>query len=118
MTVQIENLLASLAEELRLAQHERATGASDSSLQSVVSLLQRADNLTKLGQSVAAQELFDSAAHQVSDSWSFRAKLATELFEFVKAVEHKASKRSHREFVPKANLEDPRGHPGGLDSSA
>lgn len=95
MTVQIENLLASLTEKLQLAKEERPTGASDLSLESVISLLQRADKLAKSGRSLKAQELFDSAARQVSDSWSFRATLATDVLDLDKAVENIASHRSH-----------------------
>jgi hypothetical protein len=95
MTVQIENLLGSLNEESRLTKEERATGASDLSLQSVVSLLQRADKLVNADQSANARELFDSAARQVSESWSFRSMLGIEVLEFVRAVERRTSGQSH-----------------------
>lgn len=86
MIVQIEYLLASLNEELRLAKEQRSTGASDLSLQSVVSLLQRADTLAATGQLANAKELFDAAARQVSDSWSFSSRLCLEVLEFVRAA--------------------------------
>ena len=94
MTVQIENLLASLNEELRLAKEERATGASGESLQSVVSLLQRADQFAKSGELANARELLDAAARQVSDSWSFSSALGTEVLEFVRAAERRTSSQS------------------------
>lgn len=84
--MQIEYLLASLNEELRLAKEQRSTGASDLSLQSVVSLLQRADTLAATGQLANAKELFDAAARQVSDSWSFSSRLCVEVLEFVRAA--------------------------------
>jgi hypothetical protein len=92
MTVQIEALLATLNEELPLAKEDRATGASDLSLQSVVSLLQRADKSAKAGQSAIARELFDSAARQVSDSWSFRSTLSIEVLEFARRIESAPTK--------------------------
>ncbi|WP_457965623.1 hypothetical protein M1E17_04040 [Arthrobacter sp. D1-29] len=85
MTAQIENLLASLNEELRFAKEERATGASDVSLQSVASLLQRADKFTASGQWANDQELLNAAAHHISDSWGFRSTLGVEILEFVRA---------------------------------
>jgi hypothetical protein len=91
VTVQIQNLLASLNEELGLAKEQRSTGASDLSLQSVVSLLQRGDTLTASGQWANAKELFDAAARQVSDSWSFSSRLGMEVLEVVRAVERGAS---------------------------
>ena len=84
MTVQIEYLLASLNEELRLAKERRSAGASDLSLQSVVSLLQRADTLAASGQWANAKELFDAAAGQVSDSWSSSSRLGVEVLEVVR----------------------------------
>jgi hypothetical protein len=86
MTVQIENLLTSLDEELQLARDARRSGASDLSLQSVIGLLQRADKLANAGQAEKARELFDSAARQVVDSWSFSSVLGIEVLEFVRAV--------------------------------
>jgi hypothetical protein len=94
MTAQIEDLLASLDEERRLAKEERATGASDVSLQSVASLLQRADTLAASGQSDNAQDLLDAAARQVSDSWSFSSTLGVEVLKFVRAVEPRPSNQS------------------------
>jgi hypothetical protein len=94
MTAQIENLLASLNEERRLAKEERATGASDVSLQSVAILLQRADTLAASGQSDNAQDLLDAAARQVSDSWSFTSTLGVEVLKFVRAVEPRTSNQS------------------------
>lgn len=94
MTAQIEDLLASLDEERRLAKEERATGAFDVSLQSVASLLQRADTLAASGQSDNAQDLLDAAARQVSDSWSFSSTLGVEVLKFVRAVEPRPSNQS------------------------
>lgn len=94
MTAQIKNLLASLNEERRLAKEERATGASDVSLQSVAILLQRADTLAASGQSDNAQDLLDAAARQVSDSWSFTSTLGVEVLKFVRAVEPRTSNQS------------------------
>jgi hypothetical protein len=94
MTEQIENLLASVNEERRLAKEERATGASDVSLQSVASLLRRADTLAASGQSDNAQDLLDAAARQVSDSWSFTSMLGVEVLEFVRAGEPRTSNQS------------------------
>ncbi len=94
MTAQIEDLLASLDEERRLAKEERATGASDASLQSVASLLQRADALAASGQFDNAQDLLDAAARQVSDSWSFTSALGVEVLEFVRTVEPRTSNQS------------------------
>jgi hypothetical protein len=91
VTVQIKNLLASLNEELRLAKEQRSTGASDLSLQSVVSLLQRGDTLAASGQWANANELFDAAARQVSDSWSFSSRLGVEVLEFIRAAAGGAS---------------------------
>ncbi|WP_314195302.1 hypothetical protein [uncultured Arthrobacter sp.] len=89
--MQIENLLTSLQEELQLAREARLSGASDLSLQSVMGLLQRADKLASAGQSEKARELFDSAARQVADSWSFSSVLGIEVLEFVRAVESRKS---------------------------
>jgi len=89
--MQIENLLASLDEELKPAREARLSGASDLSLQSVMGLLQRADQLANAGQAQKARKLFDSAARQVSDSWSFSSVLSVEVLEFVRAVEVRKS---------------------------
>lgn len=94
MTAQIENFLTSLNAERGLAKEERATGASDVSLQSVASLLQRADTLAASGKFDKAQELLDAAARQVSGSWSFASKLGVEVLEFVRAVERRISIQS------------------------
>ncbi len=83
--MQIENLLASLNEELRLAKEQRSTGASDQSLQSVLSLLQRAGTLAASGQSDSAQKLLDAAARQVSDSWSFTSTLGMKVLDLARA---------------------------------
>jgi hypothetical protein len=77
--MQIAELVHSLTEELQLAEGERDTGASDSSLRSVISLLQRAEHSVSSGQSELAKELFESAARLVSDSWSFNTVLGTEV---------------------------------------
>jgi hypothetical protein len=77
--MQIAELVHSLTEELQLAEGERDTGASDSSLRSVISLLQRAERSVSSGQSELAKELFESAARLVSDSWSFNTVLGTEV---------------------------------------
>jgi hypothetical protein len=91
MIVKIEELLTSLGEELKLARKARLSGASDLSLQSIISLLQRADGLVNAGQSENARELFHSAARQVADSWSFSSFLGIEILEFARAVEGRKS---------------------------
>jgi ABC-type uncharacterized transport system involved in gliding motility auxiliary subunit len=86
-----ENLLTSLGEELKLAWEARLSGASDLSLQSVISLLQRADKLANAGQSEKARELLDSASRQVVDFWSFSSVLGIEVLEFARSVEGRKS---------------------------
>lgn len=94
MTAQIENLLTALNAERGLAKEERATGASDVSLETVASLLLRADTLAASGKFDKAQELLDAAARQVSDSWSFTSKLGVEVLGFVRAFERRTSIQS------------------------
>ena len=89
--MKIEELLTSLGEELKLARKACLSGASDLSLKSVISLLHRADGLVNAGQSEKARELFDSAARQVADSWSFSSVLGIEVLEFARSVEGRKS---------------------------
>ncbi len=79
MTVDLSSLLASLREELALDTGKRATSASDASLEAVISLLRRAEISAGAGQPERVRELLDSAAGQVSDSWSFNSSLGKEI---------------------------------------
>lgn len=87
--MQNKELLSRLEGELKLPPAKRDTGASDVSLNSVISLLQRADKLAGASQPSTAEAILDAAARQVSDSWSFSSVLGAEVFDFIEAVKRR-----------------------------
>lgn len=89
--MQSKELLRLLERDLNLSTGQRDTGASDVSLNSVISLLQKADQLAVAGQLESAKDSLDVAARQVSDSWSFSSVLGAEVFDYIDAVKRRLS---------------------------
>lgn len=89
--MQSKELLRLLERDLNLSTGQRDTGASDVSLNLVISLLQKADQLAVAGQLESAKDSLDVAARQVSDSWSFSSVLGAEVFDYIDAVKRRLS---------------------------
>ena len=89
--MQSKELLRLLERDLNLSTGQRDTGATDVSLNSVISLLQKADQLAVAGQLESAKDSLDVAARQVSDSWSFSSVLGAEVFDYIDAVKRRLS---------------------------
>lgn len=62
--MQNNELLSLLEGELNLSTDKRDTGASDISLHSAISLLQRADKIAGAGPPPRAKDILDVAAHR------------------------------------------------------
>jgi hypothetical protein len=78
---------------MKVSKAERATGASDLSLESVISLLQRAAESAQAGQSDHARELLDAAGRQVADTRSLSSTLGRDILEFVRIVKRRLQSR-------------------------
>ncbi|VXC23872.1 hypothetical protein [Nocardioides sp. AX2bis] len=67
----LANLLVALQAERTRPRTQRATGASDESLDGAVDRVTRAGDRLRGGDRVGAVRLLDELAHEVVDSWAY-----------------------------------------------
>lgn len=84
--MQPEDLIQVLKSDLDKPQQDRETGASDVSLKSVISLLQEGGGPANNDHAAQALDAYNSAAHLISDSWSYSSVLGAEVLAFVMAA--------------------------------